>query len=171
MCNLLEVSLLSFRPPSQHEEVNRKRRRTNILLASITIVFFVCWAPMVIFSFVYEMGNIYEPNDVAAQFCYAITMLFGMLTPILNPILYSMFNENVRKKLDEKCPGFWIFGSRKKQDSSTEDENELATMPNTSSQPLKKENTLVVESDTTGQLPVTSIDEGYSLMQPSSYSA
>ena len=130
---------------------------------------------MVIFSFVYEMGNIYEPNDVAAQFCYAITMLLGMLTPILNPILYSMCNENVRKKLDEKCPGFLSFGSSKeakKQNSSAEEyplkeNNELNGNPS-SQQPLKKENTFVVESNTTGQV-VTSIGEGSSLMQPSSY--
>ena len=80
-----------------------------------------------------------------------------------------------RKKLDEKCPGFLSFGSSKeakKQNSSAEEyplkeNNELNGNPK-SQQPLKKENTFVVESNTTGQV-VTSIGEGSSLMQPSSY--
>ena len=67
------------------------------------------------------MAGIYEPNDVDAQFCYGITMLFGMLTPILNPILYSMFNENVRQKLEKKCPGFLSFWVVQKQNASVEE--------------------------------------------------
>ena len=67
------------------------------------------------------MAGIYEPNDVEAQFCYGITMLFGMLTPILNPILYSMFNENVRQKLEKKCPGFLSFWAAQKQNPSAEE--------------------------------------------------
>ena len=67
------------------------------------------------------MAGIYEPNDVDAQFCYGITMLFGMLTPILNPILYSMFNENVRQKLEKKCPGFLSFWVAQKQNPSAEE--------------------------------------------------
>ena len=89
-----------FRPPSQHEEVNRRRRRTNILLASITIIFFVGWSPMVIFSFIYDFASHLLPEKTAMQqFAYAITLLFGMLTPIANPILYSLLNENFQSAI------------------------------------------------------------------------
>ena len=95
------------------------------------------------------MGNIYEPNDVEAQFSYAITMLFGMLTPILNPILYSMFNENVRKKLDEKCPGGLFYLWTKKQNSPEEFPlNEMG----------KRESTMVEESDTNGHPGTTMVE-------------
>ena len=33
----------SFRPPSRNASVNRRRRRTNIYLALITILFFLSW--------------------------------------------------------------------------------------------------------------------------------
>ncbi len=43
-----------FRPPSQHPEVNQRRRRTHILLGCITATFFVCWGPLVLYSIFYE---------------------------------------------------------------------------------------------------------------------
>ncbi len=97
-----------FRPPSQHEEVNRRRTRTNILLASITIVFFVCWAPLVIFSLIYDFGRHLLPERaVMASFAYTLSLLSGMLTPIINPVLYSLLNESfreiVRKKFCKWC--------------------------------------------------------------------
>ena len=35
--------LFSFRPPSRNASVNRRRRRTNIYLALITVLFFLSW--------------------------------------------------------------------------------------------------------------------------------
>ena len=79
-----------FRPPSQHDEVNQRRRRTNALLPCITIVFFVCWAPMVIFCFIYDFANHLIPSrGSVAQFTYDLTLLFGMLTPIGNVQLFK----------------------------------------------------------------------------------
>ena len=76
---------LLFRPPSQHEEVNRRRRRTNILLASITIVFFVGWSPMVTFTFIHDFANHWLPERKSmVTFAYALSLLSGILTPIGN---------------------------------------------------------------------------------------
>ena len=98
------------RPPSQHEEVNLRRRRTNALLACITIVFFVCWAPMVIFCFIYDFANHLIPKrGSVAQFTYDLTLLFGMLTPIANPILYSLLNENFRDVAKQKYLPRFLF--------------------------------------------------------------
>ncbi len=91
------VSLLYYRPPSQHAEVNRRRTRTNILLASITAVFFICWAPLVIFSLIYDFRREWLPERaVMASFYYSISLLSGMSTPIINPVLYSLLNDSFR---------------------------------------------------------------------------
>ena len=40
---------------SQHAENNEKRRRTNIMILSITVVFFVSWLPLNVFNFLMDM--------------------------------------------------------------------------------------------------------------------
>ncbi len=83
-----------FRPPSQHAEVNHLRRRTSVLLASITVLFFVCWAPMVIYSLLYDFARQVLPERAAmASFAYSLSLLSGMLTPIINPVLYCLLNK------------------------------------------------------------------------------
>ena len=98
--------------------MNARRRRTNILLASITVIFFVARSPMVIFTFIYDFAKQLLPKKFAMhQFAYAITLLFGMLTPIANPILYSWLNENFRMAFHEKC---CCFLKRKSQPATDE---------------------------------------------------
>ena len=80
---ILDDILVIFRPPSQHEEVNRRRSRTNILLACITITFFVGWAPLVIFSLIYEFAEHWLPvKSSMKSLIYALSLLSGILTPI-----------------------------------------------------------------------------------------
>ena len=82
----LTVTCHYFRPPSQHEEVNRRRQRTHILLACITTVFFVCWGPLVFYTILYEfLPEIFPQRSVMASVGYTLSLLFGMLTPIANP--------------------------------------------------------------------------------------
>ena len=79
----LKFSSVCFRPPSQHEEVNLRRRRTNILLACITIVFFVGWAPMVIFTLIYDFANHWLPKRASmVSLAYALSLLSGYMTTI-----------------------------------------------------------------------------------------
>ena len=66
------------------------------------------------------MAGIIDINSVEAQFGYSISLLFGMLTPILNPILYSLFNENVKKHLLEKCGFLRCFEARNEASSNGE---------------------------------------------------
>lgn len=59
---------------------------------------------MVIFCFIHDLANHLLPEKIAMQqFAYAIALLFGMLTPIANPILYSLLNESFRSAVSEKC--------------------------------------------------------------------
>ena len=58
---------------------------------------------MVIFCFIYDFANHLIPQRVSvAQFTYDLTQLFGMLTSIANPILYSLLNESFRDVAKEK---------------------------------------------------------------------
>ena len=43
-----------LRPPSTNEAMKQRRRRVNLLMASITVTFFVCWSPMVVYGFVHD---------------------------------------------------------------------------------------------------------------------
>ena len=52
------------------------------------------------------MTDIIDRDSSEAHFGYSISLLFGMLTPSLNPILYTLFNEKVKEHLQEKC-GFF----------------------------------------------------------------
>ena len=65
------------------------------------------------------MTDIIDKNSSEAQFGYSISLLFGMLTPSLNPILYSLFNENVKKHLQEKC-GFFRCARTSENNASDE---------------------------------------------------
>ena len=40
--------------PSTNEAMKQRRRRVNLLMASITVTFFVCWSPMVVYGFVHD---------------------------------------------------------------------------------------------------------------------
>ena len=63
-------------------------------MASVTGVFFVCWAPLVIYTLLYDFARSVLPERAAmASFAYTLTLLAGMITPISNPIIYSLFNE------------------------------------------------------------------------------
>ena len=83
---------------SQHQENNEKRRRTNIMICSITVIFFVSWLPLNVFNFLMDM----YPEQMKALIAgnetviYAVLHLFGMCNALTNPILYGYLNENFR---------------------------------------------------------------------------
>ena len=97
-----------FRPPSQHAEVNRRRRHTNILLGCITAVFFICWGPLIFYTILYEfLPEILPQQTVMASVGYTLSLLFGMLTPIANPMFYGLLNDPFREVMKDKFP--WLF--------------------------------------------------------------
>ena len=71
---------------------------------------------------------------VMQQFAYSITLLFGMLTPIANPILYSWLNESFRSAFREKCCCF----SFKKKNHSTPPTDEFVTIQGTHLEALSR---------------------------------
>jgi len=90
---------------------------------------------MVIFTFIYDFANhILPQKQVMQQFAYSITLLFGMLTPIANPILYSWLNESFRSAFREKCCCI----SFKKKSHSTPPTDEFVTIQGTHLEALSR---------------------------------
>jgi cytochrome c biogenesis factor len=78
--------------------VNQRRRRTHILLGCITAIFFVCWGPLVLYSLLYEfVPEIFPERSVIVSVGYTLSLLFGMLTPIANPVLYGLLNDSFKE--------------------------------------------------------------------------
>ena len=75
-----------------------------------------------------------KTTQVMQQFAYSITLLFGMLTPIANPILYSWLNESFRSAFREKCCCF----SFKKKSHSTPPTDEFVTVQGTHLEALSR---------------------------------
>ncbi len=96
---------VSYRPPSQHPSVNRRRRRTNIFLALITAVFFLGWAPLVLYSVVFDFfrEELLPRRQSLLYVGYALSLAFGMVTTIANPILYTSLNEGFREAAPSFC--------------------------------------------------------------------
>eukprot|EP00095_Tigriopus_kingsejongensis_P000824 maker-scaffold63_size435493-snap-gene-1.12 protein:Tk00824 transcript:maker-scaffold63_size435493-snap-gene-1.12-mRNA-1 annotation:"hypothetical protein TRIADDRAFT_4556" len=91
---------LKKRPPSQNEVANARRRRTTILMASITITFFCCWTPLVLYCFIYDFHRQLLPQrDSYAMVGYTISLLFGLGSSVANPILYTLLNDNFQGAL------------------------------------------------------------------------
>ena len=67
-------------------------------MASITITFFVCWTPSVVYSYVYDFHkHVLPERDSLTGVGYALALLVGLCSSLANPILYSLLNENFRK--------------------------------------------------------------------------
>jgi hypothetical protein len=89
--NIRVLRRLKKRPASSHSSVNARRHRTNQLIAVITLVFLLSYAPITGFRLVGELG-VLSPSFVhsrCATLVYAILMLLCSSNAILNPILYD----------------------------------------------------------------------------------
>ena len=69
-----------------------------MFLALITMVFFLSWTPVVLYTTLFDFFRkvIPERESMKSVF-YAILFYFGLLTTIANPILYSSLNESFRE--------------------------------------------------------------------------
>jgi hypothetical protein len=88
--------------------VNRRRSHINILLGCITAVFFVCWGPLIFYTILFEFRpDILPAQTVMASVGYTLSLLFGMLTPIANPVFYGLLNDPFKEVMRAKFP--WLF--------------------------------------------------------------
>ena len=109
--NLRVFKKLQTRPPSQHEELNARRRKCLRLILAVTVIFFILWLPLTVFTLISE----YHPQSLKEMMgryhdvTYGILHLLGAGTSIANPILYGYMNENFRneyRKFYHKMPWY-----------------------------------------------------------------
>jgi hypothetical protein len=81
------------------------------LLGCITAVFFICWGPLVLYTILYEFTpEIFPQQTVLASVGYTLSLLFGMLTPIANPVFYGILNDPFQEVVRKRFP--WLFVKR-----------------------------------------------------------
>ncbi len=93
--------LLSSRSfQSQHAENMSRRRRANMLILAITVIFFVSWLPLNLFTFVMALSPKFLRPVIEGMetVIYALLHLCGLSNACINPVLYGYLNENFRKE-------------------------------------------------------------------------
>ena len=105
------VNLSSHRRSRQME----RRKKTNRMLITVTIIFFISWAPLNIFNIVID---IFEPFDNSEEDTRLMLMIFAfchlsaMTSVCSNPVMYGFLNENFKQSftsLVSNCKCFQRF--------------------------------------------------------------
>ena len=80
----------------------QRRRKTNKMLITVSVIFFLSWAPLNILNIVIDT---FEPFDNSEEDKKVMLMLFAgchlsaMTSVCSNPIMYGFLNENFKKSL------------------------------------------------------------------------
>lgn len=83
----------------KNERQTQRKRRTNILLAMIAIVFVLSWLPLNVFNIISEYYiSLYQNKIIDVRLTYIICHLLVLCSACLNPILYGWLNENFRNE-------------------------------------------------------------------------
>ena len=99
-------SLSSHRRARQME----RRKRTNRMLISVSIIFFVSWAPLNLFNIFIDIFEPFVDNTEGTKqmlIIFAVCHLSAMSSVCSNPIMYGFLNENFKQSfhyLIKKCP-------------------------------------------------------------------
>ncbi|XP_074641406.1 neuropeptide F receptor-like [Tubulanus polymorphus] len=90
-------SLTSPNAIRKKEREARRKRRTNILLLTIALVFVLSWLPINILNILLE----YKPDTyryLDSKLMFAICHLLVLSSACTNPVVYGWLNENFRKE-------------------------------------------------------------------------
>lgn len=99
-------SSASHQSNDRKEIRGRRLHRTNLLLMSIAVIFFISWLPLNIFNLVADMceGSCIDYTTESMVVAYAICHMMGMSSACSNPVLYGWLNENFFKEFrDMMC--------------------------------------------------------------------
>ncbi|KAJ9598827.1 hypothetical protein L9F63_026638, partial [Diploptera punctata] len=80
---------------------DKRMRKTNSLLISISLIFCVSWLPLNIFNLVVDYWNPFGDDRQFMMICYAVCHMMGMSSACSNPLLYGWLNDNFRKEFKE----------------------------------------------------------------------
>ena len=106
ICNKLKYRMSSQNQPNQHQSHFQKKknarqsarkRRTNILLSTIAVVFAFSWLPLNLFNILTEFQfTMYKAVNV--NLAYVICHMMVLSSACTNPVLYGWLNENFRNE-------------------------------------------------------------------------
>lgn len=96
-----------FRPAAITKSLDKKlkrlleqERRLHIIVGVIVSVFVVCWAPFWIVYLLVPLCQASWCPSVGASITYGVQWL-GYANSMMNPVIYTVFNEDFRKGLME----------------------------------------------------------------------
>lgn len=106
ICNKLRYRMVNQPSPAgapspyrqkKNERETRRKRRTNILLAMIGIVFALSWLPLNICNILTELHRkFFSDYNVNISLTFVICHLLVLISACANPVLYGWLNENFR---------------------------------------------------------------------------
>ena len=92
------VPLSSHRRSRQME----RRRKTNRMLITVTIIFFVSWAPLNMFNILIDTFEPFDNSESSSKMMlmiFAFCHLMAMTSVVTNPVMYGFLNENFKQSL------------------------------------------------------------------------
>ncbi|KAK2149552.1 hypothetical protein LSH36_447g05018 [Paralvinella palmiformis] len=99
-----------FQKRRQVREIKRKRK-TNLLLVMIAVVFSLSWMPLNVCNIIadFEPQLLQFTDEQTGQLIFAICHMLVLSSACTNPVLYGWLNENFRREfvkvLCARCPG------------------------------------------------------------------
>ncbi|OTF82058.1 neuropeptide F receptor-like protein, partial [Euroglyphus maynei] len=83
--------------PKLRTRLQRRTRKTNLLLISIALIFFISWLPLNVLNIV---ADFFFPVS-AFRITFAICHMFGMSSACSNPFIYGWLNQTFRNEFKE----------------------------------------------------------------------
>ena len=91
-----------------------RRKKTNRMLITVTIIFFLSWAPLNLFNIVFDIFEPFENTEEDTRMMlkiFAFCHLSAMTSVCSNPIMYGFLNENFKQSLSYLMSGCSCCGS------------------------------------------------------------
>ncbi|CAG5132708.1 unnamed protein product [Candidula unifasciata] len=114
ICNKLRYRMVPAKSASvtstslqrKHERRNTRKRKTNLLLGGIAIVFALSWMPLNVMNLLIDFKGDYFRGRMDVKLAYAICHLLMLCSACLNPVLYGWLNDNFRTEFIKMlcCP-------------------------------------------------------------------
>ena len=127
ICNKLKYRMVNRRPRRSSGEYNgvptngsrsadnrsARKRKTNVLLAMIAIIFVLSWTPLNISNILVEFQFQMFRNKGIINYVYLVCHTLVLCSACSNPVLYGWLNDNFRKEFNRvfQCGCFaWFKG-------------------------------------------------------------
>ena len=114
ICNKLKYRMVNRRPPPSSGDANgpavakrnrntegraNRKKKTNVLLAMIAIVFVFSWTPLNIMNILVEFQfQMFRNKDIDSSLAFVVCHMLVLSSACTNPVLYGWLNDNFRKE-------------------------------------------------------------------------